>query len=185
MNKRLGLAAGGILVAIIACLGWRKVFGPSSFPEASAALEAKAIPPPDCESIRPSRPFAAKKEHTAIHLLPEAAAIAERLNAPDATPAEDLETLDLLVTIFRKANEGTNPFGGENDEIVGQLTGRNDKSFAVLPPKHPALAGNGQLLDRWGTPYCFHPISREILGLRSAGPDRALWTADDVVLEVL
>jgi hypothetical protein len=39
------------------------------------------------------------------------------------------------------------------------------------------------LLDRWGTPYYFHPIARNVLGLRSAGPDGKLWTADDVVLE--
>lgn len=47
-----------------------------------------------------------------ICLLPEAEEIAARLNAPDATPEEDLETLDQLVTIFRRTNDGANPSGG-------------------------------------------------------------------------
>ncbi|HEY1120304.1 MAG TPA: hypothetical protein VGE67_01835 [Haloferula sp.] len=183
MNKRQILIAGLILTVTVATIGWRKAFGPSSFSGGSSSLEAKATPPPDCESIRPARPFTAKKVNSAIHLLPETEEIASRLNAADATPKEDLETLDQLVTIFRRTNEGENPSGGENDEIVRQLTGKNDKSVAVLPSKHPALAGNGQLLDRWGTPYYFHPISRDVLGLRSAGPDRKLWTTDDVALE--
>lgn len=183
MNKRLILIAGLILTATVASIGWRKAFGPSSLSGASSHLEAKATPPLDCESIRPTRPFTTKKANAAIYLLPEAEAIAARLNASDATPREDLETLDQLVTIFRRINEGANPSGGENDEIVRQLTGKNDKSVGVLPSKHRALASNGQLLDRWGTPYYFHPISRDVLGLRSAGPDRKLWTTDDVALE--
>ena len=182
MKKRLILIAGLILAATVAFIGWRKVFGPSSLSGASSHLAVKATPPLDCESIRPTRPFTTKKANAAIYLLPETEEIASRLNAVDATPKEDLETLDLLVTIFRRTNEGANPSGGENDEIVRQLTGKNDKSVAVLPSKHAALASNGQLLDRWGTPYYFHPVSRDVLGLRSAGPDRKLWTADDVAL---
>lgn len=125
----------------------------------------------------------ARKENAEILVLPEAAEIANRLHTPETTGTDDLETLDLLLTIFRRANGGANPAGGENDEIVGQLAGKNDKSFAVLPPKHPAISSSGRLLDRWGTPYYFHPIARNVLGLRSAGPDGKLWTTDDVVLE--
>jgi hypothetical protein len=37
-------------------------------------------------------------------------------------------------------------------------------------------------LDRFGTPYFFHPISETRIDVRSAGPDRKLWTEDDVWL---
>lgn len=132
-------------------------------------------------SFRSPPPVLPRKEPRKIVLLPEAAEIAARLHAPGTTAEDDLDTLELLVSIFRRSNGGANPPGGENDEIVRQLTGRNDKGFAVLPFKHPAISPNGRLLDRWGTPYCFHPVSRDVLGLRSAGPDGKLFTSDDIV----
>ena len=39
----------------------------------------------------------------------------------------------------------------------------------------------GQLVDRWGTAYWFHPNSSYQMEIRSAGPDKNLFTADDVV----
>jgi hypothetical protein len=35
-------------------------------------------------------------------------------------------------------------------------------------------------VDRWGTPLYFHAISRDRLEVRSAGPDKVMWTEDDV-----
>lgn len=120
-----------------------------------------------------------------VYLLPEAAEIARRLNSGETSPSEDLEIVELLLTIFRKANNGLNPDGGLNDEIAGGLAGKNVKGFAVLPPDHPAFAKNGELLDRWGAPYFFHPVTSQEIDVRSSGPDRVLWTADDVVLDAV
>ena len=39
----------------------------------------------------------------------------------------------------------------------------------------------GELIDRWGTPFFFHQLSREFMQVRSAGPDRRHFTADDVL----
>jgi hypothetical protein len=35
-------------------------------------------------------------------------------------------------------------------------------------------------VDRWGEPLYFHAISRDRLEIRSAGPDKIMWTPDDV-----
>jgi hypothetical protein len=37
----------------------------------------------------------------------------------------------------------------------------------------------GELTDRWGTPFFFHQVSKAQMEVRSAGPDRRMWTADD------
>ena len=44
-------------------------------------------------------------------------------------------------------------------------------------------AGDWVLQDRWGTPYHLHPQAQGKLGVRSAGPDRELFTRDDVVVD--
>ena len=40
-------------------------------------------------------------------------------------------------------------------------------------------------VDPWGTPYFFHQLSSTEMEIRSAGPDKRLWTDDDVVVLVL
>ena len=40
---------------------------------------------------------------------------------------------------------------------------------------------NGELVDSWGTPFFFHQLSSMDLEIRSAGPDRIMWTTDDLV----
>jgi hypothetical protein len=36
-------------------------------------------------------------------------------------------------------------------------------------------------VDRWGTPYRFHPESAWVMTVRSAGLDRRMWTGDDIL----
>jgi hypothetical protein len=67
-----------------------------------------------------------------------------------------------------------------NEEFVDQLRGKNSIGIAVLPATLSAIDAEGRLLDRWKTPYFFHPVSAKEMEVRSAGPDRKLWTEDDV-----
>ena len=43
-----------------------------------------------------------------------------------------------------------------------------------------AINRNGELCDRWGTPFFFHAESAAHMEIRSAGPDKKMWTDDDV-----
>lgn len=113
---------------------------------------------------------------------PELVEVTRELNAPQSTIERDFEILDIVLDAFRRSNGGTNPQGGENDEIVAHLSGQKGGRFAVLPPDHPFIDPRGRLLDRWGTPFHFHSVSSDTLEIRSAGPDHKLWTADDVSL---
>lgn len=75
---------------------------------------------------------------------------------------------------------GENPVG-TNAEIMKAVMGGNPKQARLGPPEGQSLNGKGELVDRWGTPYFFHQLSRTDTEVRSAGPDRILWTQDDVL----
>lgn len=111
--------------------------------------------------------------------MPESREIVAELNQPTQTADHDIEIVENLLATYRTIF-GSNPPGGLNREIIAALRGANPRKLAILPPDFSALSPSGELLDRWGTPFLFHPVSDAILEVMSAGPDQALWTPDDV-----
>jgi len=111
-------------------------------------------------------------------VAPEIREMAAPLNAEDGDPQKDLQTLAQLLSVYRKIYDG-NPVG-ENADITQAMLGRNEKKLVAIPPDHPAVR-DGKIIDRWGTPYWFHPVSGSEMEIRSAGPDRELFTTDDIV----
>lgn len=76
---------------------------------------------------------------------------------------------------------GGNPVGS-NLEISRQLGGENPKHLNFISAEAGMrLNENGELVDPWGTPYFFHQLSGREMEIHSAGPDRILWTGDDLV----
>lgn len=107
--------------------------------------------------------------------------LADDLNSPAGDIHADLRLMNEVFVAYRGALRTGNPVG-ENSEITAALTGRNKIGFAFIPAGCPAINAKGELCDRWGTPFFFHQLSGERMEIRSAGPDRKLWTADDQVL---
>ncbi|MGJ8643489.1 MAG: hypothetical protein ACSHX9_08795 [Luteolibacter sp.] len=118
-----------------------------------------------------------KLKPSSVTILP-VAETAAMLNSPDTTVQDDLSTLDFLLSQYRRFSGG-NPVGA-NDEITSALLGQNSKGLAFINPDGAPLDSEGQLLDRWGTPYFFHALSGESMEISSAGPDLRHHTADDV-----
>ena len=77
---------------------------------------------------------------------------------------------------------GENPIG-TNAEIMRALMGGNPRQATLGPPEGESLNDKGELVDPWGTPYFFHQLSRDRMEVRSAGPDKVMGTADDVVVK--
>jgi hypothetical protein len=108
------------------------------------------------------------------------------IGAPAATatvPAEiqvELDNVKLLIRDYRLAL-GENPVGS-NAEITRALTGANPKKTRFVAAGDARLNERGEWVDPWRTPYFFHQISGREMEIRSAGPDRRMWTADDIVL---
>lgn len=91
----------------------------------------------------------------------------------------DLEGVQFMLRDFR-TRMGGNPVGS-NAEIMHAVMGGNEVRANLGPPTGQQVNEMGELVDRWGTPYFFHQLSGKSMEVRSAGPDRRLWTADDTV----
>jgi hypothetical protein len=114
---------------------------------------------------------------------PGAAAAAHQSNpgAPidRAHAMVELEKVRRMVASYHTLM-GQNPVG-TNAEIMKALMGGNPHQAMLGPPPGQSLNANGELLDPWGTPYFFHQLSGDDMEIHSAGPDRRMGTADDLI----
>lgn len=139
-------------------------------PAAATSPPGGPVPAGDAAEVAPLRP---------ITTLSTAGDLAATLRQPEGNPDDELQAVAQLIYLYRQGF-GENPVG-QNEDIVAALLGENEKRSAYLPKDSPALA-DGKLIDRWGSPYWFHPVSGREMEIRSAGPDRELFTADDLSL---
>ena len=117
-------------------------------------------------------PMPAVSPNTPIPPAPAAAPVPrEKIEA-------EIEEVQLALRDFR-TRLGGNPVGN-NAEITKALLGDNLKQVKIPVPSGAQLNGDGELCDRWGTPYFFHQLSGTHMEIRSAGPDRKMWSTDDV-----
>lgn len=110
---------------------------------------------------------------------PALQAQADGLHNLQEPPERDLEILADFISTYSRGIGG-NPIG-DNADITAALTGTQGHKGRVFPQNHRAIR-NGQLIDRWGTPFWFHPNSSSQMEIRSGGPDKQMFTQDDVIL---
>jgi hypothetical protein len=77
---------------------------------------------------------------------------------------------------------GGNPVG-TNPEITKALQGDNPKQINFLRADGNRINARGELVDAWDTPYFFHQLSATEMEIRSAGPDKTMYTPDDLVIK--
>lgn len=143
-----------------------------------------AIPaPPPEESAAPTAPSSLtivpkplSRERDATSRSP----LLDAFNDPEGTIRNDLTLVQSVFFNYQTVFQA-NPVG-THEEIIAVLTGKNPRRLAFIPPDHPSLNDSGQLLDRWDSPLFFHQLEAKKMEVRSAGPDRTMWTEDDVVL---
>jgi hypothetical protein len=176
-TRVLGLC--GLVLGFALFWGWTwwsrsRPTPPPSAPSAFAAPQplGSAVPPPP-RLLPPRAPDASRPEETW-----------ERIFAVDGDAQRDLRAMHEIALEFVRsapaAQLDRHPWG-ENADLARALTDANVLGVAALPADHPALR-DGQLIDRWGSPIHHHLLGRDHLELRSAGPDRRLYTGDDIVL---
>ena len=130
---------------------------------------------------------------TAVHLSPSTNPTPSQLGVPlgarlllgysnPSLPAENDLTLmsHLVENSLLLAKSAANRPLSANEDWADFLRGKNSARERFLPDEHPALNAKGQLIDRWGTPLFFHAVGGSRYEIRSAGPDRKLWTDDDI-----
>jgi len=90
-----------------------------------------------------------------------------------------IDSMELALRDYSVALGG-NPVG-TNAEITAALLGDNAKQLKLEVPSGSTVNPEGQLCDPWGTAWFFHQLSAKKMELRSAGPDRKIYTEDDFV----
>jgi hypothetical protein len=131
-------------------------------------------PAPDPGSAVPVKPR--RPQITALAPLPS-----DPESGPSLPPATVMENVR---SAFRQYSSrfGGNPVG-TNPEITAALNGNNPRQVVFLKPEDGLRVNErGELVDSWGTPLFFHQLSRTEMEIHSAGPDRKMWTADDLVI---
>jgi hypothetical protein len=126
-------------------------------------------------------------------LAPAQTDLAWRAASPNSTSAAGADTNQLPalppLTVLDKARVsihnyhaafGENPVG-TNPEITAALQGKNPKQINFLGDSGLRLNGKGEMVDGYGTPFFFHQISGNEMEIRSAGPDKVMWTSDDLI----
>lgn len=107
--------------------------------------------------------------------------ILEHYADPATKPEDDLTLMSRTLGNFSLLVKGSDPLPlGANEDIADALRGKNKAHLRFLPDDSPVFDKQGRIIDRWGTPIYFHAESREHLDIRSAGPDRQMWTWDDL-----
>ncbi len=105
---------------------------------------------------------------------------AARMGNNDPEVMKDLDKIVLMLRDYRTLM-GENPVG-TNAEIMKAMMGGNPKGAMVGPPEGLEVNGGRELVDRWGTPYFFHQLSKDLMEIHSAGPDRVMGTGDDLMM---
>jgi hypothetical protein len=100
---------------------------------------------------------------------------------PEVEGRVEVENVQFMLRDFR-TRMGENPVGS-NAEIMKAVMGENPAKARLGPPQGQGLNEQGELIDKWGTPYFFHQLSKDQMEVRSAGPDRKMWTSDDVIAQ--
>lgn len=179
MNRFL-LPAAGVALLALAFFFWRQGGQTGDAPVPAPAGTGADPGPGSAAPALPLLPEAGMAGAEAVvEIDPGNQALADRIFDPEIPPEEDLEIVQSFLQIYSKA-QGGNPTG-DNSDITAALTGTNGHRGRVFPRNHASIR-EGQMVDRWGTPFWFHPNSGHEMEIRSAGPDRQLFTQDDLVL---
>lgn len=142
-----------------------------------AAPTPKKPAPVVVTTTAPKPPEPPPRDRRAID--PEIQKLADRLADHTQTPLNDLEIVNEFFDMYRKTFSQL-PVGS-NEDLTAILTGSNPLEGVLFPADSPMIV-RGEIVDRWGSPYWFHPNSSARVEIRSAGPDKSLFTSDDVIL---
>ena len=163
-----------LLVLLLLAVGvviWRADRQPRADTQRIETKSEQAEPPAPAGQPEP--------EPMAVESRPPQGGVATTRDTANGVEAE-LESVKFLVRDFRAAL-GENPVGN-NAEITKALMGANRKKTRFLDTGVFQLNDKGELVDHWGTPYFFHQISGKEMEIRSAGPDKRMWTDDDLII---
>lgn len=193
MKKRFGLPLGVIIGVAICFFIWLRNAGPRSpFLQRTVAQRNTAVRRASAQqnaqqvgviqsSFVPARARAARPSPGAVSIVIPPAGPPSPLQITNIEPATVLQNISRAIGRYGEMFGG-NPVGN-NQEITSELAGKNPKRINFISADAGMRINEaGELVDPWGTPYFFHQLSGADTEIHSAGPDRILWTSDDIVV---
>lgn len=100
------------------------------------------------------------------------------------SPADRTRALTQLARIDRVLRDYKRTYSefpiGSNIDITRTLRGDNPKKIIFVTPEEAPINTRGELIDAWQIPYFFHQLSGTQMEIFSPGPDRQMWTPDDL-----
>ena len=193
MKKWVGLVVGVVVViAVWFLLSTHKTASPAASSQKSVqaqnAAVARALANQNSNTVSVIesnfarvRPYQANSGAAAVSIVIPPAGPPSPLQFTNFEPATVLQNVSRAIRQYGEMFGG-NPVGN-NQEITSELNGKNPKHIDFVSADAGMLInGNGEMVDPWGTPYFFHQISGSDTEIHSAGPDRIMWTSDDIVV---
>lgn len=173
-----------LLAILVLVVAW--MYHALSSPEIIQAVEKrKQAEKAPAQPVLPVQPMASSSEQgsnfSAGGVDQDLQTRADRLHSDEHGPEQDLQIVADFLETYARATGGQPT--GDNTDITAALTGTQfpGQKGRVFPRQHRAVK-DGQLVDRWGVPFWFHPNSGNSMEIRSAGPDKQLFSPDDVIL---
>lgn len=169
---KMAVGWGAALLVVVAVCGAFARFNKTAPQQATAKpiwYEApEHLPSPKADLPKAARRAPAVPVTAAAPISPE----------DKARALGQLARIDRLLRDYRRAY-GEFPVGS-NVDITRTLRGDNEKKIIFVTPEEAPINAKGELIDAWQTPYFFHQISGRQMEIFSPGPDRQMWTADDL-----
>jgi hypothetical protein len=153
---------------------------PASTLDAPAAEPRPVVPATiaPTENSKTVAPAAVPANSPAAQAVP--AATSATMGISSLPPATVLDNARVVMKNYDSAF-GENPVG-TNPEITEALLGKNPKGINFITPESGLRVNEqGEMVDAWGTPFFFHQLSGQEMEIHSAGPDRKMWTSDDLI----
>ena len=173
------LAIGAFIILVVGLLWWRtkKSAAPSIDTATNSTLTARG---PLNRTSQSSTVFASDSASESSNTSDAfTAPILQRpVVAKNSAAQQQVDQVAFVLRDYR-LTLSQNP-EGTNAEITAALLGNNLKQARFEIPEGSTVKNN-ELCDSWGTAYFFHQISKTTMEIRSAGPDRAMWTNDDLI----
>lgn len=170
------LAALLLLAGVAAIRVWNQSRPQPPPPEPAGAVVPQDVIPPGIV-VTESSPLVPTPS---LHSAPGDPLLAGYGN-PARPPKEDLVLLTRALSNFLLVHKQAidRPLSA-NEEWSVTLRGKRPGTEAWISEGSPALDSQQRLIDRWQTPLHFHALGHKQWEIRSAGPDRKLWTEDDL-----
>lgn len=167
--RRKSIILLSLLLVCLAVYVWKKEEQPAK-PAQGIVLPTPPPPTPESEQLPPGNLIGEKLLHNYA--------------SEGTTLRDDLQGISRLslsyITLVK--NHANRPIGC-NADLADAFRGKNPYKQRFLPDTHPVFNAEGQLIDRWQTPLFIHTLSAGRWDIRSAGPDKKLWTTDDLQLQ--